>query len=101
MVLLRGKVHLMRLGNLLTAMVLVAAGSVVAVVPAAAAPGPAAAVQLDVTPTASVHPSHGLSDGSTVTVTASGLPPNLWVSIVQCNKPSEQMSNFNSGCTPG
>ncbi len=89
----------MRIGILITTALLAVTGSTVTTVPAAAAPGPAAA-RLDASPSASVHPSHGLSAASKVTVTATGLPPNLTVNIVQCSRASADAGHSVYGCPP-
>lgn len=89
----------MKFRSLLTTGVLVLAGAAVGVTPAAAAPGPVAAVPA-AAPTASVHPSHGLTSTSTVTLAAAGLPASTEVNIVQCDQPSYDNGDFVSGCSP-
>jgi hypothetical protein len=50
-----------------------------------------------VTPTAAVHPSHGLTVGDPVTVTGAGLPPRTQVDVVECSR-SSSTGDGPQGC---
>ncbi|MBV1856017.1 hypothetical protein [Catellatospora tritici] len=75
--------------SLLSVLVLVAVGGLVASSPAAALDGP---------PTAHVQPRFGLSRASTVTVSASGLPAHTEVAVVQCDVETYDTGDGLVGC---
>lgn len=87
----------MKLRAILCAGVLAATATVLGLTPAAAAPTPAAA-RLDAEPTASAHPSRGLTSYTYVIVKGSGLPPSTPVDVVQCDQPSYEADGDRLGC---
>ncbi|MDI1463386.1 hypothetical protein QEZ54_20610 [Catellatospora sp. KI3] len=75
--------------SLLSVLTLVAVGSLVASSPAAAVDGP---------PAARVQPRFGLSAASTVTVSASGLPAQIEVAVVECDVETYDTGDGPVGC---
>ncbi|WP_212830022.1 neocarzinostatin apoprotein domain-containing protein [Catellatospora sp. TT07R-123] len=75
--------------SLLSVLVLVAAGSLVASSPAVALDGP---------PAAHVTPRFGLSTASTVTVSGSGLPAHTEVAVVECDVETYDTGDGLVGC---
>jgi hypothetical protein len=71
-----------------------------AAAPAAARATPAAAAVAAAAPVAAVHPSHGLEPFDMVTVSGTGLPPNISVNIVQCDVPTSAGDEGPIGCDP-